>query len=201
MDPILPDYVYLAKISVDLFPTHLLYIPGSLRWGVHGQPIIHNEWQTPAGWVEIAKVALRKNGQVLRFIPGSLDVRRTHASTAIPEYAELARIAVQQDGSALQFVPGTPSEWGNEQVVPPIPEYIELAKLAVKNDYHALQYVPGARIMQPNGVGTYVSVNGGVNERDFVAIVNAALQAWPDKSGEIIGGYVPPGDWDLFLGL
>lgn len=199
VDPILPDYVYLAKISMDLFPTLLLYIPGALRWLVNGQPIIHDEWQTPAGWVEIAKVALRKNGLVLRHIPGSLDYSRTRASTAIPEYVELARIAVQQDGLALMYVPGTPNEWGNEQVVPPIPEYIELAKLAVKNDYRALEHVPGARFAPPNGGGRIVSANGGVNRADFVAIVEAALQAWPDKSGDIIGDYVPPGDRGLFL--
>ena len=97
------------------------------------------------------------------------------------------------------FVPGTPNEWGNGQVVPPIPEYIELAKLAVKNDYRALEYVPGAKLVQPNGVGTYVSVNGGVNQADFVAIVNAALQAWPDESDNIIGSYVPQELWNLFL--
>ena len=199
VDPAMPDYVYLAKVALSVSHDELKYVAGSLRWNLWGQPVIHNEHLNTAGFVEIAKVALRKNGLALRYIPGSLDLRRTHASTAIPEYAELARIAVQQDGLALRYVPGTPNEWGNEQAAPPIPEYLELAKLAVQNDFHALEFVPGARILQPNGVGTFVSVNGGVNQADFVAIVNAALQAWPDEADNILGGYVPQGLWDRGL--
>ena len=68
----------------------------------------------------------------------------------------------------------------------------------MKKDFHALQYVPGARILQPNGINTYVSVNGGVNQADFVAIVKAALQAFPVMHDSIIGNYVPPDLWSLF---
>ena len=178
-----PDYLYLAKVVMGIDPDQLRHVAGALHWDgqdyrIHMSTHIANvnNHGMFSHFVELAKIAIARDGRAFRFVPGALKADGMHASgTPIPEFVELARIAVQSDGRALKYVPGTPTMWGDRQVAEPIPEFVELAKLAVRNDPYALQYVPGAMMRRPNGTEMR-SANAGVTEEDFVQIVKGAVE-------------------------
>lgn len=105
--------------------------------------------QLPTDDVEynaFATSAVSSDGQVLRYVPGSLDVYGEPPNIVPPiaGYTEFAKAAVRQDGSALQWVPGSTSEGGRVQIQPPIADYVEIAKLAVAENPYILRAVPGS---------------------------------------------------------
>ena len=152
-----PYAVPLAKYAVFLRPHFLEQVPGSMFYATPLNKKMHAARGTIDGYAEIAKVAARKNGTTLKYVPGSINHRTgLKLLECIQEYVDIAKIALEDDGLALRYVPGSLSLYGDYfEDVAPLKEYAELAKVAVRSRGAALKHVPGSintgSIMQTRG--------------------------------------------------
>ena len=166
-----------AKWLAKLFPHALEFIPGSYTTVaratgldlevVRNHPILETPEASSAvkqraieGYTEIAKIAVGREGELLKYVPGSVLVHREFCPFAPCEgYGEIAKVAVMQDAFALEVVPGSVLP-GSTLYAPkhfqPVPNYAELAKLTASAEDFAkfgLEFVPGSidrRTKMPN---------------------------------------------------
>lgn len=126
-----------------------------------------------------ATSAVCSNGQVLRYVPGSLDVHGDPPNIVPPiaGYTEFAKAAVREAGSALQWVPGSTGEGGRVQLQLPIADYVEIAKLAVAQNPISLRDVPGSWSTWLGTRADQRSINP-LPDDDYVEIAKVAL-AYP----------------------
>ena len=163
-----PGNSAMAKWIVKSFPHALEFIPGSYTTVARAtgldlevardDPSLETPRASSAvkqgaieGYAEIAKIAVGRNGALLKYVPGSVLVEREFCPFAPCEgYGEIAKVAVMQDAFALEVVPGSVlpgSTLYAPKHFPPVPNYAELAKLtASAEDFakYGLKCVPGS---------------------------------------------------------
>lgn len=176
-----PDYFHFAEVVLLLAPWYLGYVPGTVRWdatNMHAQtvgpgpgsfPLPHDEFQ------QLCKVGMARDGMLLQYVPGSLNINRTvQSATPIPEYSDIAERAVQVSPQALVWVPGSNAVGGGQQAAAPIENYVAIAKIAVKKLPAMLQFVPGAVITVADH-GQVPTPPNGITDNEFIQIARAAI--------------------------